>query len=455
MSGMLSISPLDGRYNDKLSHLSKYFSEFALMNYRCGIELLYVLALDETKIFPKLTTEEKKRIGKQINNFSETDYYKIKQIEKKSNHDVKACEIFLREKMKLQNPNMIHFGLTSEDINNLSYNLLLKDYMQKEHIPQIEKLIKILYYQALKWIKIPFPCRTHGQKASPSTAGKEIAVYLNRLLRQYRKLKKFYFRGKLNGAVGNFSALLSAFPNYDWMNFSIKFIKTLELNPNIVSTQIEDHDTWAEYFHIVNQINNIVMDINIDFWLYISFNLFKEKPNPEEIGSSTMPHKVNPINFENSEGNITLSNSLLNTISDKLTHSRMQRDLSDSTVSRNIGTALAYSHLAINETIKGLGKITINEEKCYEELNTSPELLAEPIQTILKTAGIKDPYDILKDITRGKKVTQSDIDKFIDELDIGDNYKDKIKSLKVTSYTGDAVRICKYVIQEAQKELNL
>jgi adenylosuccinate lyase len=447
------ISPLDGRYGGRVGHLADYFSEFALMRVRCEVELRYVLALDKTGLFTPLTVEEKQHIRQTIENFCDEDYHHIKTIEKVTRHDVKACEIFLREKVSLADQNLIHFALTSEDVNNLAYNLLLKNYLTQEHLPLLEKLLGMLCGLASQWKSIPFPARTHGQKASPTTAGKEIAVYINRLLRQYDKLKTFRFPAKLNGAVGNFSAMLAAFPEYDWMHFSYSFLESLGFTPNIATTQIEDHDSWAEYFNITRQINNIVIDLDQDFWSYISHDLFYEATEANEVGSSTMPHKVNPINFENSEGNLMLSNSLLTMLADKLCRSRMQRDLSDSTVERNIGVALAHAYLAISETLRGLQKVKIHEKNCLAELEDSPELLAEPIQTILKTVGIKDPYSLLKQFTRGKAITRPELLQFIDGLKVDDPVKSRLRNLQVSSYIGDAVRICDHVVNIAKKDI--
>ncbi|GAK52284.1 adenylosuccinate lyase, putative [Candidatus Moduliflexus flocculans] len=443
------ISPLDGRYGKRLEALGAYFSEFALMRARCEVELRYVLALNDTGVFPALSDDEKTRIAVALKQFTDEDYQKIKTIENTTRHDVKACEIFLREKIRLRNNNLIHFALTSEDVNNLAYNLMLKGYLEQRHLPQLRQLIGQLCRLAAEWKNIPFPARTHGQKASPTTAGKEVAVFINRLLRQYRKLSAFTFSGKLNGAVGNFSAMLAAFPAYDWMAFSYQFIESLGMTPNIATTQIEDHDTWAEYFNITRQINNIVIDLDQDFWTYISRDLFHEETQAGEVGSSTMPHKVNPINFENSEGNLLLSNALLAMLSDKLCRSRMQRDLSDSTVERNIGVALAHSYLAITETLKGLQKVRINTTECLAELENSPELLAEPIQTILKTAGIDDPYSLLKQITRGRTVSYEALHQFIEELPVDKDVKNRLRNLQVPTYFGDAERICDAVIEQA------
>ncbi len=447
------ISPLDGRYGDRLHKLGAYFSEFALMRERCRVELLYVKALDAAKLFPRLSPEEIDRIDQALAEFSDEAYGRIKEIESTTRHDVKACEFFLREKLNLTNNNLIHFGLTSEDANNLAHNLMLKGYLEQEQLPLLKTVVQQLCELAEQWKAVPFPARTHGQKASPTTAGKEIAVSINRLLRQYCKLKNFRFTGKLNGAVGNFSAMLAAFPEYDWMTFGDRFVESLGMTSNIATTQIEDHDTWAEYFNITRQINNIIIDLNQDFWAYISRDLYQEQTTAGEVGSSTMPHKVNPINFENSEGNLMLSNSLLTMLSDKLCRSRMQRDLSDSTVERNMGVALAHAHLAVTETLRGLKKVRLNETRCRAELEQSPELLAEPIQTILRPVIQEDPYTLLKQLTRGKAITQEEIDRFIDELDIDKNVKVRLKGLQVTAYIGDAVKICERVLTEAQQVL--
>lgn len=449
-----AISPIDGRYADKLAALQTCFSEFALMRARCQAELYYVLALDKANLFEPLTNDERARVEDCIHNFNDADYQRIKAIEHTTKHDVKACEIFLRERVQLRNENLLHFALTSEDINNLAYNILLKTYLADFQLPQYRRVLEKLADLAQRWRDIPFPSRTHGQKATPSTAGKELAVFINRILRVYEQLATFKFYGKLNGAVGNYSAMLSAFPDFDWLEFSHNFLESLGLNPNICTTQIEDHDTFAAYFNLTRQINNIVLDLDTDCWLYISNDLFFEKSNANEVGSSTMPHKVNPINFENSEGNLSISNSLLAMMSDKLCRSRMQRDLSDSTVQRNIGTALAHAYLALEETLRGLNKLQINRDKCVSDLENSPELLAEPIQTILKVAGVKDPYTLLKNMTRGQKTSHAELLQFIDTLDIATHFKTQIHQLDVTTYIGDAPRICDLVLNRLKQILN-
>lgn len=445
---MNAISPIDGRYRDRLELLADYFSEKALMGSRCKVEYLYLVELDKTGLFPAIPPAALQAMEAAVMQFSDAHYQQIKAIENKTKHDVKACEIFLRDFLPAEFQNMVHFGLTSEDVNNLAYTFLLQDYRANVQLPQLRKLIDRLCQLAEQWKTIPFPCRTHGQKASPSTAGKEIAVFINRLMRQYRLLRDVQFEGKFGGAVGNYSAMIAAFPDYDWLQFCHRFIAAQGLKPAVATTQIEDHDTWGTYFNVTRQINNIVLDLDVDCWLYISHELFFEKSVAGEVGSSTMPHKVNPINFENSEGNLMIANSLLAMMADKLSRSRMQRDLSDSTVSRNIGVALAHSYLSITETLRGLDKLQINEAQCRAELADSPELLAEPIQTLLKTVGIDDPYTLLKNATRGQRPTREMLLQLVDSLDIDPIIKTRIHSWQPENYIGDAVRICDLVLQE-------
>ncbi len=449
------ISPLDGRYHGKLVFLSEYFSEFALMRTRCRIELLYLEVLAETGLWEGLSGAETKRLHAMKGSFTEEDFHRIKAIEGKIHHDVKACELFLRETLDLCGGNMIHFGLTSEDVNNLAYSSLFKEFREREQIPLLKEVIGKLCALAVQWKSVPFPARTHGQMASPTTAGKELAVYISRLLRQLRRLKELRFRGKLNGATGNFSAFTAAFPDFDWLEFSANFVRSLDLEPNIATTQIEDHDTWAEYFLIVKQIHNILIDFDRDMWLYLTLGYMSVVAHQQEVGSSTMPHKVNPINFENSEGNLEVANHLLGGLADRLTRSRLQRDLSDSTVTRNVGVALAHGILAQKEILKGLTRLRLNEEQCRQELEGSPELLTEPIQTILRREGVVAPYEKLKQLSRGRKPTLRDIHDFITELDVGEPVKEELRSLQVPEYTGYAARICQLVLDEANRELAL
>ncbi len=446
----LAISPLDGRYGKRLQHLGLYFSEYALMRMRVIVELRYIKALDKSGLFDKLTVSELTAIDDMIESFSEKDYDKIKEIEAKINHDVKSCEVFLRENLPLINKNMIHFALTSEDVNNLSYSLMLLDFWKKEQLPQLSELLSLLAHVTKHWKSIPFPARTHGQMASPTTAGKEFAVYLSRLYEQFSKLKDFRFKGKLNGATGNFSAMLSAFPAYDWVSFSRDFISNLGLEPNIATTQIESHDSWLDYFAIIRHINTIILDMNRDIWLYLTLGYLTLEADKGAVGSSTMPHKINPINFENSEGNLQVSNALLNAFEEKLGQSRLQRDLSDSTVTRNIGTALAHSYLAIQETFKGMKRLTVNEGYCKNELDSYPELLAEPIQTILRREGFDDPYNLMKELTRGKKIGKQELEEFIDSLEIQESVKEELKKITVIGYIGNAPDICDLVLKEVE-----
>jgi len=447
------ISPLDGRYYRRIGHLSDYFSEFALARSRCLVELKYIEALDETGLFPALAKREKQKLEKAKETFTEDDFARIKAIEDRVNQDVKSCELFLRESLQLDNPNLIHFGLTSEDVNNLVYNRLFDTFRTDQQLPLLKRLLVRLCKMVEEWCAVPFPARTHGQAASPTTAGKELAVFLSRLLRQYNALRQFRFRGKLNGATGNYSALMAAFPEHDWIAFSRRFVEALGFDANPCTTQIEDHDTWSAYFDLTKRINCIVLDLDRDLWAYISREWFRLKPQTDEVSSSTMPHKVSPINFENSEGNLLLSNALLSTLADNLTQSRMQRDLSDSTMTRNVGVALVHAHLAVMETLRGLEKLALDETAILRDLEDTPEVLAEAYQTILRTTDIDDPYELLKEQTRGRKVSLEDLHRFVDGLDVSDAVKGKLKGLRVRDYVGDAAKICGLVIEEARKEL--
>ena len=447
------ISPLDGRYRGRIGHLSAYFSEVALMHARCLVELRYIEALDKTGLFALLTKAEKERIKQTKATFTEDDFARIKAIEKMVNQDVKACELFLREQLRLENPGLIHFGLTSEDANNLAYTLLFEAYRTEQQVPLLKQLVERLCELVQQWCAVPFPARTHGQAASPTTAGKELAVFLARLLRQYQGLRQFRFRGKLNGATGNYSALMAAFPEHDWIAFSRQFVDGLGFEANPCTTQIEDHDTWSAYFSLTKRINCIVLDMDCDLWAYISRGWFRLKPQQGEVSSSTMPHKVSPINFENSEGNLILSNALLSTLADELTQSRMQRDLSDSTMTRNVGVALAHAHLAVMETLRGLEKLALDETAILRDLEDTPEVLAEAYQTILRTTNVEDPYELLKEQTRGRKVSLEDLHRFVDGLDVSASVKVRLKALRVRDYVGDATKICGLVVEEARKEL--
>jgi adenylosuccinate lyase len=444
------ISPLDGRYRARLAELPAYFSEFALMRTRCEVELAYLEALDRTRLFPSLTDEDRQRIDRVRASFSGDDFERIVEIDRAINHDVKACELYLRERLGLAQPNLIHFGLTSTDVDNLAYGLLLTRFRDEQQLPHIRRLIERLADGVEAWKSVVFPARTHGQPASPTTLGKEFAVFLSRLLRQATQLAGHRFRGKLTGATGTHASFVAAFPDHDWMAFSGEFVESLGLEPNRCTTQIEDHDTLAEYFAIVARINNIASDLDRDLWEYISRGDLIERRVDAEVGSSTMPHKVNPIRFENSEGNVAMANALLHAFSDKLTQSRMQRDLSDKTVKRNIGVALAHSHLAIGQTIDGLERIDVDEEGVRRVVDSAPEVLAEGYQTILREAGIENPYELLRGLTRGEAVTLDRLHEFVDGLSVADNVKRRLLELRPTDYIGLASRICDEVLEAAR-----
>ncbi|MGC4116882.1 MAG: lyase family protein [Myxococcales bacterium] len=354
----------------------------------------------------------------------------------------------------MRHPNHLHFGLTSEDVNNLAYTSMLEAYRAREQLPQLDRLLERLAGLAERTKAVPFPTRTHGQRATPSTLGKELSVFLWRLVRLRRKLAAHRFYGKLGGATGNYAAMLAVFPAFDWLGFARRFVEKRGLEFNLATTQIEDHDSWAEYFNLSRQVNNVLLDLDQDVWMYLSLGLLREESAKGEVGSSTMPHKVNPIRFENSEGNLSLSNALLVELSNKLCRSRMQRDLSDSTASRNIGVALAHGHLAASETLAGLERLGVDEARCRAELESSPELLAEPMQTILRAAGIAgDPYELLKATTRGQSVTRAALDVLIDSLNVDAAVKTRLRALRVPEYVGASQRICEAVVAEARKEL--
>ena len=448
------ISPLDGRYAVALAPLGDCFSESALVRERCAVELLFLKALDSVSVFPALTTGEIARIDDALASFSDNDFARVKEIEAETNHDVKACEMYLREKLSLDHPEMIHFGLTSADINNLAYARILKRYRDEHQLPQLRKLIETVVGLAEEWKSIPFPARTHGQTASPTTAGKEMAVFSSRLVRQARQLVAHRFRGKLNGATGTYSALVAAVPDVDWSAFSKTFVEGMGLEWNPCTTQIESGDSLAEYLGITARINNIVLDLDLDLWQYILRGEIVQKTVAGEVGSSTMPHKVNPIRFENSEGNIVIANALLPALANKLTQSRMQRDLSGSTVQRNVGVALAHSYLALQQTMKGLDRIDINREVALQSVQSHPEVLAEAIQTILRAEGVANPYDLLKTLTRGQSLAIQDLQTWIAGLDLDDAVKVRLRALTPAGYIGLAQRICEDSVREAQAWLS-
>ena len=436
-----ALSPLDGRYSSSVKELNAYFSEAALMRYRVYVEVEYLIALGrEKKIheLPALSDRQKNRLRSSYQKFDLNSAQIVKNIEAETNHDVKAIEYYIQKHCGAKLHPWIHFALTSEDINNISYTLMWCHAMKQVYVPMLTKLQRDLKAMAKRYRSVPMLSMTHGQPATPTTFGKELGVLFKRIDRQMVQIKKQSFLGKLSGATGTWSAHTSAYPKMDWVKFTSKFVRSLGLQPNTVTTQIEPHDSMAESFHQVLRINSILKDLCQDLWMYVSRGILSQKKVAGEVGSSTMPHKINPIQFENAEGNLGLSNALLSHLAQKLPISRMQRDLTDSTVLRNQGVALGYSFLALKSISKGLSRITINKNKMKFELNEHWEVLAEAIQTILRKEGKIDAYEKLKDLTRGEKINESSITDFISSLKISDENKETLLSLRPESYVGKA-----------------
>ena len=453
-SALDSLSSIDGRYSSQADSLRPIFSEFGLIKNRVKIEILWLISLSEDSEikevpnFTNATIEDLKLISQ---NFSLENAESIKAIEKNTNHDVKAVEYWLKDHLK-SNPEIqvvsefIHFACTSEDINNLSYALMLKEGMEQVMIPTMHTLNDDLSTKAKLYAATPMLARTHGQTASPTTLGKEFANVSSRLKRQIEIISKQDYLGKMNGAVGNYNAHLSAYPKKDWHSFSKKFIESIGLKQNTYTTQIEPHDFMAELFHSVIRVNSILIDLNRDLWSYISNAYFTQRTLKGEVGSSTMPHKVNPIDFENSEGNLGLSNAILSHLAEKLPLSRWQRDLTDSTVLRNIGLALGYSLIAYKSCIKGLGKIEVNQEKINADLEGSWEILAEPIQTVMRKNGVSNPYEKLKELTRGSQnINKKMLHTFINTLEIPEADKNYLLELTPQTYLGIAIHLAKEI----------
>lgn len=451
---LLAISPVDGRYASYTSDLSLYFSEYALVKARLYIEIEYLLFLAEKKIIPAFTTKELKHVSALFSDFSLADVKKIKEIEKKIHHDVKAIEYFLQEWMiekSIKNTEYIHIGLTSEDINNCIYSLALQNSIKQVLIPQLQKIISILSQKAEENKARPLLARTHGQPAVPTTMGKELINFAIRLSRELTHLSQIEIDGKVTGAVGTFNAQTVAFSELNWIDLSTEFIEHLQLKPHLYTTQILPPDSYVRVFHAFHHINSILLDLNADMWRYISDGIFIQAVKKEEVGSSTMPQKVNPIDFENSEGNLGIANALLHHFCEKLPISRLQRDLSDSTVKRNIGVALSHCLLAYQSCEKGLNKITFNQEKLEKDLNDHWEVVTEGIQTILRTTGDVKAYDTLKELCRGKKLTQETINSFIDTLEVDEKTKNTLRSLSPTTYIGLAEELTEKGINELER----
>jgi adenylosuccinate lyase len=434
---MHSLSPLDGRYAKQMDSLRPFFSEEALMRARIYIEISYFAALaDEKGIreLKSLTRKQKDALQNIVDRFNEKEAEKIKAIEKKTNHDVKAIEYYLKEKIERvaglkMRTEFIHFGLTSEDINNLAYGVLIHDALKRVIRPEMTALIAVLRTIANANKKRRMLSLTHGQPATPTTLGKELMVFVDRLERQRQQLMAFKMQGKFGGAVGTYSAHTSAYPDINWILFGRKFIKSLGLTPLENTTQINPHDDLAELSHNLVRINTILLDLSRDVWMYISRGIFTQKVIKGEVGSSTMPHKVNPIDFENAEGNLGLSSALFSHFAEKLPISRLQRDLSDSTVQRNIGVAFGYHLLAVLSLQKGLQKLSVNAKMMNEELEMHPELHAEAIQTVMRKCGYHDAYERMKSLTRGERVTLEKLGQFIEKLEIPTKEKERLLDL--------------------------
>lgn len=453
LSSLSAISPVDGRYGSRTASLRPYVSEYGLIHQRVIVEVRWLQKLaqiDAIAEVPPLSPEANLFLNQIISDFSEQDAARVKEIERTTNHDVKAVEYFLKEKVANHADlaavsEFIHFACTSEDINNLSHALMLHNARDQVVIPAVTELLQKLATLAVEYADIPMMSRTHGQPASPSTFGKEFANVAIRVDRQLSQIKDIEFLGKLNGAVGNYNAHLSAYPEVDWHKVSEEFVGSLGIRWNPYTTQIEPHDYIAEWFNAVARLNTILIDLNRDAWGYIALNHFKQKTVEGEVGSSTMPHKVNPIDFENSEGNLGLANAILGHLAEKLPVSRWQRDLTDSTVLRNLGVGLGYSFIGWQATLKGLNKLEINPAVLAAELDQNWELLAEPVQTVMRRYGIEKPYEKLKDLTRGKRLSAADMAAFIDNLDMPEAAKVELKQLTPGNYIGDAVRLAKDV----------
>ena len=447
---LLSISPLDGRYNKSASDLRAITSEFGLIKYRVIIEIKWFLHLSSNskiKELPKLNIKEITYLNDLIGNFDITDAKRVKAIEKKTNHDVKAVEYFLKEKFKKHKKldkysEFIHFACTSEDINNLSYALMIKDASAVVNI-LINKLEKKLKALSKRYSGKSMLSRTHGQNASPTTMGKEFSNYFHRIHKVSDEIKRHEMTGKINGAVGNYNAHHVAYPNIDWEKVAKDFVKSLKLNFNSHTTQVEPKDSIALLLGDYVKLNNILIDLSRDIWGYISLGYFKQKLRDGEVGSSTMPHKVNPIDFENAEGNFGMANANLTHISNTVTISRWQRDLTDSTVMRNIGTCFGYINIALNSLLRGLDKLELNNEKLIEDLNDSWEVLTEAIQTIIRKNNIPNGYELMKKLSRGKNLNRSDLMKFIESMEVPQDEKQRLLELTPLSYTGYAEKLSK------------
>jgi adenylosuccinate lyase len=443
---LTAISPIDGRYRNKTQELAGYFSEYALIRYRVRVEIEYFITLCELPL-PQLESFDHKLfepLRDIYRNFSEQDAARVKEIEQTTNHDVKAVEYFIKEKIDViggfpaNAKEFIHFGLTSQDINNTSVPLSIKEALEQVYYPMVEELIEQLNDYAEQWKNIPMLAKTHGQPASPTRLGKEIMVFVYRLEEQLRALKDTPITAKFGGATGNYNAHHVAYPQYDWREFGNKFVsEKLGLEREQWTTQISNYDWLGAIFDAMRRINTIVIDLDRDFWMYISMEYFKQKIKKGEVGSSAMPHKVNPIDFENSEGNMGIANAVLGFLAQKLPVSRLQRDLTDSTVLRNVGVPMGHAVIAVQSTLKGLRKLILNEEKLQEDLDNTWAVVAEAIQTILRREAYPNPYEALKALTRtNQKMTEETIHEFIQGLDVSNDIKEELMAITPSNYTG-------------------
>ena len=438
-NSLKAISPLDGRYQSSLKEISVFFSEFALIKYRIKVEIEYLIALGKEKSIPELSPlskAEKKELRSMYQDFSDSDAKEVKKIEKKTNHDVKAVEYFIYQKASKKFHSWIHFCLTSEDVNNLSYSMMWRDALENAYLKSLRAILTKLKKLSIKFREAALLSLTHGQPATPTTFGKELAVFYERAMNQYLQIKGHKLKGKFGGATGTWSAHKIVYPKTNWKKFATSFIKSIGLEPNLITTQIEPHDSLAESFHQIVRVNSILLDLCKDMWLYISRGVLVQKRVKDEVGSSTMPHKINPIQFENAEGNLGISNSLLIHLSTKLPISRLQRDLSDSTTIRNQGVALGYSYLAIKNIEKGLNRINLSTNQLFYELDRHWEVLGEAIQTVLRKYNVSEAYEKLKKLTQGQTINKELLIDFISTLKIPKQEKQALLKLTPGSYVG-------------------
>jgi len=443
-SHLHAISPLDGRYKTSVKDLSTYFSEYSLMYHRLFVEIEYLIALGNEKSIkelPPFSQNASAQLRKIYQAFDTKSANEIKKIESTINHDVKAIEYFIRGKVKKKLHHWIHFALTSEDINNLSYSIMWQSALKQSYLKLLQSVMGEIKKLAKKYKSSPLLARTHGQPATTTTFGKELAVFSSRLDHAISQIKAHTLLGKFGGATGTWSAQTIAYPKTNWLRFTSKFIKSMGLEPNLITTQIEPHDSISESYHHIIRVNSICLDLCRDMWSYISRDLVGQKKVSNEVGSSTMPHKINPIQFENAEGNIGISTAILNHLATKLPISRLQRDLTDSTSLRNQGVGLTHSYLALKNILKGLSRITINKHQMLYELDNHWEILSEAIQTILRKNSNQDAYEELKDLTRGKSIDRSSIENFIMGLNINQEDKQQLLNLTPQSYTGLATKL--------------